>query len=320
MKLDAKLNEKSNAKPNAKPAAKPAGKTASKGSAARAAQSVSPHYLKLVKGYMGFLTGTGKSLATISSYRGDLDLFSAFLRERKKDFYRLSAKDFEAYHYWLEKQGLKTNTRRRKILSAKALVKFAVSRKKLAPSAVQYVKAPERLERLPWIPRREEVQAILAACEPKNALGLRNLLLVTLLSETGLSLAELCALRWEQVQGDAISVEGKRPRRLPLLPETVQRLQGWREKNPGLHLFPGYNRHGVTSEKMSPRGVELFFRALALKTGFRHLKPKTLRHYCVTEWLRQGWAEAEVQKRLGVHPSYSLDPYRKVLEREQPQA
>jgi integrase/recombinase XerD len=293
-------------------------KTSAAGSAK--ATAARPPYAKLVRGYMGFLTGTGKSLATISSYRGDLDLFEKFLREKKRDFYRLSPRDLEAYHVWLEKQGLKTNTRRRKILSAKALVKYAVSRKKLAPSTVQYVRAPERLERLPWIPSREEFTKVLSVCEPKAPLALRNWLLVKLLSETGLSLAELCVLRWDQCNDSGVAVEGKRPRRLAIEAATAQRLKEWRDKNPGKHIFPGYNRHGITSEKMTPRGVELFFRVLARTSGFRFLKPKTLRHYCVVEWLREGLTDAEVQKRLGVHPTYSLHAYRKVLERDQPQS
>jgi site-specific recombinase XerD len=41
-----------------------------------------PKYAALVKGYMGFLTGTGKSLSTISSYKSDLELFEKFLRCR----------------------------------------------------------------------------------------------------------------------------------------------------------------------------------------------------------------------------------------------
>src|SRR4051812_47063380 len=112
-----------------------------------------PSFAKLVKGYVGFLQGTGKSLSTIGCYKGDLSLLEDFLAERKKDFYSLTAKDFAAFEYWMEKAGLKMNTRRRKILSAKALVKYAVSRKKMsAVGGVQFVKTPERLERLPWIP------------------------------------------------------------------------------------------------------------------------------------------------------------------------
>jgi len=272
-------------------------------------------YAKLVKGYMGFLTGTGKSISTISSYRGDLDLFEKFLRERKRDFFKLIPRDFESYQIWLERQGLKINTRRRKVLSAKALVKYAVSRKKVAQSAILYVKAPDRLERLPWIPNADEFAHVLGIIETRSLTGLRNWLVVQLLSETGLTVAELCALRWDQIGDEVLSLDsGKRPRKLRISADTDIRLREWKLRNPGKHLFPGFNRHGITSEKMTPRGVELFFRKIAWATGFRNLKPKTLRHYCVLEWLRSGVADLEVQRRLGVHPNYSLLLYRKVLE------
>jgi integrase/recombinase XerD len=286
----------------------------SKGEGKNAAK---PAYSKLVKGYMGFLTGRGKSLSTISSYRGDLDLFEKFLLERKRDFYELLPRDFETYQNWLQQQGLKTNTRRRKLLSAKALVKYAVSRKRVTPKqeAILFMKAPDRLERLPWIPTQEEFAAALSVVETKSLTGLRNWLVVQLLAETGLTVAELCALRWEQVGDELITLDtGKRPRKLRICANTDLHLREWRERNSGKHLFPGFNRHGVTSEKMTPRGVELFFRKIARACQFRHLKPKTLRHYCLLEWLKEGVADAEILKRLGVHPNYSLAPYKKVLE------
>jgi site-specific recombinase XerD len=273
-----------------------------------------PAYAKLVKGYLGFLVGTGKSSSTVSSYNGDLSLLESFLTEKKKDFYRLVAKDFEAYEYWMEKQGLRINTRRRKILSAKALVKYAVSRKKMALTEIQYVKAPDRLERLPWIPLPKDWEKIQSTLNQKTPLGLRNTLLVHLLVETGFTVAELCALRWDNIEGGTLSSEGKRPRKIALSPPTKAWLSEWKEKNSGKHLFPGFNRHGPTSEKMTPRGVELFFRHLAKNTGLKHLKPKTLRHFAIVSWLEANLAESEIQQRLGVHSAYSFDAYRKHLE------
>jgi integrase len=214
----------------------------------------------------------------------------------------------------MEQAGLKTNTRRRKILSAKALVRYAVSRKKLVPSAVRFVKAPERLERLPWIPLPRDWEKIRGSFRLETPLGLRNALLAELLAETGLTVAELCALRWEQVKGRKLEVEGKRPRRLQISEQAAARLGAWRAHSQGKFLFPGFNRHGVTSERMTSRGVELIFRRLAKSTGFRQLKPKTLRHFAIASWLRENQAEAEIQRRLGVHPHFSLDAYRKHLQ------
>jgi len=214
------------------------------------------------------------------------------------------------------------------VLSAKALVKYAVSRKKLQPGhAVQFVKTPERLERLPWIPSPGDFEKILGSVNTQTQTGLRNWLVVSLLAETGMTIPELCGLRWDACGEGFVSVEGKRPRRLAISAFAATRLLDWRSKisapssssslRAGKYLFPGFNRHGITSEKMTPRGVELFFRHLTKASGFRLLKPKTLRHYCIVDWLRQGVAESEIQKRLGVHAYYSLAEYKKVLEREQ---
>lgn len=274
-----------------------------------------PSFAKLVKGYVGFLQGTGKSLSTIGCYQGDLSLLEDFLAERGKDFYKLTAKDFAAFEYWMEKAGLKMNTRRRKILSAKALVKYAVSRKKMsALGDVQFVKTPERLERLPWIPSGADFSKVVSLVKTETPLGKRNRLIVNLLAETGLTLAEVCALRWDQVAGGSVEVGGKKPRALKISDDTKALLEEWRKVNSGKHLFPGFNRHGITSEKMTPRGVELFFRHLSKQSGYRALKPKTLRHYCIASWLRQDVTDAEIQKRLGVHPNYSLHAYRKFIE------
>ncbi|OYW13403.1 MAG: hypothetical protein B7Z55_16915, partial [Planctomycetales bacterium 12-60-4] len=146
-----------------------------------------PSFAKLSKGFLGFLQGIGKASATVNSYGADLAMLEKFLAARKKDFYALNAKDFAAYEVWLEKQGMKTNTRRRKILTAKSLVRYAVSRKKLAASSIQFVKSPDRLERLPWIPTVKNWVAIAAHLKPKTNLDLRNAVLAHLLAETGIT-------------------------------------------------------------------------------------------------------------------------------------
>jgi site-specific recombinase XerD len=273
-----------------------------------------PSYAKLVHGYVGFLTGTGKSLSTIGSYKSDLALLEAYLQQKKKSFYELNEKDFSHYQIWLEKKGFKTNTRRRKLLSAKSLVKYAVSRKKLSPSKIQFVKTPERMERLPWIPSPEEWGKIASELNSNSILGKRNRLAFHLFAETGILVAELCALRWDQWNGKTLSVEGKKPRTLPLSSKVNAFLKDWKKEAKGKYLFPGFNRHGITSEKMTPRGIELLFRQIAAKTKHTQLHPKTLRHYAIASWLRKNVSETEIQKRLGVHKQYSLNAYRKHIE------
>jgi len=270
-------------------------------------------YLKLTKGFIGFLSGTGKSLSTVQSYKTDLDLLSSYLKEKKKEFSSLKARDFGAYQVWLEKRGFKMNTRRRKVLTAKALVRYAVSRKKMKSNSVLYVKVPDRLERLPWIPTPSEWKSVRGSLAKDSILDLRNQTILQILAESGLNVAELCSLRRDHVKGSVVEFEGKKSRRIKLN-ESAGLLKKWLACHEGKFVFPGFNRHGITSSKMTPRGVELVFRRIARNSGYRHLKPKTLRHFSIAQWLREGVAEEEIRRRLGVHSSYSLELYSKHLE------
>lgn len=270
-------------------------------------------YLKLTKGFVGYLTGTGKSLSTVQSYKTDLDLLASYLKEKKKEFLSLEARDFGAYQAWLEKRGFKMNTRRRKVLTAKALVRYAVSRKKMKPNSVLYVKAPDRLERLPWIPTPSEWKSVRGSLPKDSVLDLRNQTILQILAESGLNVAELCSLRRDQVKGSKIEFEGKKSR-VVQLSDAAALLKKWLSCHEGKYVFPGFNRHGITSAKMTPRGVELVFRKIAKDSGYRHLKPKTLRHFSIAQWMREGVAHEEIRKRLGVHSNYSLDLYSKHLD------
>lgn len=266
---------------------------------------------KMMRGYLGFLVGTGKSALTVSSYRGDLLVFQEFLRERKLEFTALKAKDFDDYQFFLRKRGLRANTRRRKLITARALYRYAVTRKKIASSPARFIKPPARVERLPWIPVSADLQRFLEGIDLKSPLGLRNQLIVRLLAETGLSLSELCFLQWEQLRGLQLQVTGKKSRSVGIGKALAHDLARWKKQLEGHRfLFPGYNRFGLTSPRMTPRGVEILFRELGKRTGLPGMKPKSLRHYAVMAWLPV-LTDKEIQAKLGVTNTYSLQPYRK---------
>ena len=44
-------------------------------------QTEATGFEKILQGYLGFLEGTGKSRLTISSYRGDLEVFKKYIQE-----------------------------------------------------------------------------------------------------------------------------------------------------------------------------------------------------------------------------------------------
>ncbi len=275
------------------------------------ANRTKPTVEKLIRGYLGFCEGRGKAALTISSYEGDLLYFRDWLKNRDLDFYSLRPKDLELYGADLRKNGLRVNTQRRKLLSARALYRYAFVRKKI-PEALS-VKAPDRKEKLPWIPGAVELERVLSQLG-EGPLGLRNRLILVLLAETGMNLQELCSLEWRDWENDQLHIQGKRKRSMKISAQVQELLGRWRSAHQGKHLFPGFNRFGPTSIRMTSRGVELVFHGLAKAAKLPRLHPKSLRHHAVIRWLQEGVADQEIRQRLGVNPLWSLEPYRRALD------
>ncbi len=267
---------------------------------------------KVLRGYLGFLVGTGKSSLTRRCYAGDLALFQNFLQQKKLDFFHLAPRDFAVYDHFLKERGLKANTRRRKLLTARALYRYAVSRKKLGISPAQFLAAPARVERLPWVPSAKDYQNLLLRLDGSNPLTIRNRLIVRLMAETGISLAELCALEWSDFSARAVTVRGKRLRNLELSKSLAADVERWRRTHKGKSVFPGFNRHGMTSLRMTHRGVEVVFRVLARRCERPKLNPKSLRHFAVVTWFKAGVKDTEIRRRLGLSSQYSFFLYDRV--------
>jgi integrase len=239
------------------------------------------------------------------------------MRETKRDFISLQPKDFEAYHHFLKKRGLKTNTRRRKLITARSLFRYALTRKKIPFSPARYIKPPERRERLPWIPASSDIERFIAAIPPEHSLEARNRLLIRLLAETGIVVSELCALRWEDVSTKKLLIVGKRERQIPLSDSLAADFRVWRKQQPAAkYVFPGFNRYGPTTARMSSRAVEILFRKLSHAAGLPEIKPKSLRHFAVMLWLAE-LSDKEIQMRLGVNQAYSLERYKKLRNEQQ---
>jgi site-specific recombinase XerD len=278
---------------------------------------IPPRFEQVMKSFLGFLVGTKKSALTVSSYRSDLLVFQEFLRAKKLAFGTLNAKDLDGYQFFLIKRGLKINTRRRKLLTARAIYRYALSRKKIALSPAQFLKTPARREVLPWIPTRQEVNDLIQAVPAQSSTGRRNRAMLHLLAETGMSLSEICALRWENLNGRNLSVGKKRPRELRISASLLAELLKWQSQATGKFVFPGFNRHGIFTQQMTPRGVELWVKTLATQADLPQFKPKSFRHFAILHWLHESVSEIEILRRLGVRRAYPLAPYREYLRKMQ---
>jgi len=147
-----------------------------------------------LEGYLSYLElERGLSRTTLSSYRQDLGLFEAFLKERRI----ASLTKVQTLHVREFLQSLRTtrspSTVARKLAAVKGLFKFLEGERVIAKSPTAFIETPRLWRTLPQTLNLEEVERLLASVKAEG-LGLRDGAILELLYGTGLRVSELVAL------------------------------------------------------------------------------------------------------------------------------
>lgn len=285
-------------------------------------------FARAFKSFMGYLEGTHKAAHTIKNYRLDLLAFQGFLVSRgpgnSASSLRcelLGATDLEQYHQYLKSQQIRTNTRRRKLLTAQRFLRYLSQRKQLASQVPLKMSAPHKIERVPVVVSLATLVANIQALPAATLLDRRNRALLWVLAETGCLVSEATALQAgsfepgspaEGKEAARVMIPGKAAREVPvsaLLAEEIRRLG----ENSGKWLFPGHNKHGPLGAPITSRGVELLTRFYAARLGFPSLTPRMIRHSAVVAWFQEGIPQDEIQRRLGLKTPYAFRMYAPLL-------
>jgi len=166
---------------------------------------------------------------------------------------------------------------------------------------------------------KPEMHALLAAPDPRTAIGVRDRAMLHLTYAAGLRVAELLALRVEDFPDRSLALvrimgKGRRERVLPLWRETKAALRAWLAIRPAAqtsHLF--LNRHG---EPMSRDGfahrLGVHVAEAALKEPSivsKHVTPHVLRHSCAMHTLAATGDVRKVALWLGHASMQSTETY-----------
>ncbi len=276
------------------------------------------NFSKAMKSFIGYLEGTQKSAHTIKNYRLDLLSFEAFLSGERavssRDLTQVSRDDLEHYHEYLKSQGLKTNTRRRKLLTVQRFINFLANRNKLSDDLPSKLPTPHKVEKVPVTVDQDRLMGAIQTLEFQTELEERNRALLWVLAETGCLVSEVTQLKFENISTTKIEITGKAPRELVISRELSQALRSLRDRGrESPWIFLGFNKHGSLGGAISPRGVELLVRFYAEKLGFPDLTPRTFRHSRVLSWFKEGVAQDEIQKRLGLKTAYAFRTFAPLL-------
>jgi integrase/recombinase XerC len=248
-----------------------------------------------------------RSAQTVRGYLADLRQFAAWFEGTNGKALRVeevTPADVREYRGWL--QGVKRSsaaTVRRHLMGIRAYCRWGVAMGRIERDPTLRIKTPREEKLSPgWLTKqeqwrlvREAERGIQAADTPtRRNLALRDWALVVFLLNTGLRIAEACALRWEDVQmGErsgwvVVRGKGNKSRRVPLNAEARKALTAWQGEggNSG-SVF------GLTASGAYRRLAEMGRRAGV------EVHPHTLRHTLAKNLVDGGAGLHEVAALLG---------------------
>lgn len=255
----------------------------------------------------------GASQHTIASYAHCYRLLLTFAAERRKTRpSRLGIEDLDATlicafldHLEAERAN-SAKSRNARLAAIHSLFRFLEYR---VPSCLEQARRihaiPMKRSVQPLVGylTRAEMQALLAAPDPRTAAGLRDLAMLHLAFAAGLRVSELVGLRLEQFDDAAMPSlhvigKGRRERILPLWQETARTLRRWiavrpTQGDPQLFL-------NAAGRRMTRSGFEYILRkhaavAATMETSIagKRMTPHVLRHSCAMHTLQ---ATGDVRK------------------------
>ena len=252
--------------------------------------------------FLRSLAGHNCSPATLKAYCIDVGQFLIWLSEctaatRPAQVTRAQLIDYLAY---LTDARISGTTRRRKRAALRSYFAFLVDEGLLTSSPAETVPAPRLEKRHPVWLKPEEYNRMLA-----QASDTRDFAILQLFLQTGIRLAELCALEVSDVELSTVAPtlhvrvgKGLKDRDIPLERKAIDALKRWLKTRPPVTseaLF--LNRYG---QPFSMRGIEKLIAKYRQRAAIaKRVGPHALRHTYGTNKARQGVTALQLQELMG---------------------
>jgi integrase/recombinase XerD len=249
----------------------------------------------------------GLSDNTRVSYRSDLALFNGWLQEHSVSLPD-AGRDLILDHLaWRLDQGYKPRSTARFLSGLRGFFRYLLREKLVAIDPTLQVEMPQLGKPLPKSLSEADVEALLAAPDPGDPLGLRDRAMLEVLYACGLRVTELVGLTLEQInlrQGVLRTLgKGNKERLVPLGEEAMHWLARYlRDARHELLkgkvsdvVFPSQRGDQMTRQTFWHR-IKLHARVAGIAST---LSPHTLRHAFATHLLNHGADLRTVQMLLG---------------------
>ncbi|WP_323717463.1 tyrosine recombinase [Paracoccus aminovorans] len=277
----------------------------------------------------------GAARNTLLAYGRDLKDFAGWLAGRGLTLLTVPREGIEDYLGFCDAQGLSRATRARRLSAIRQIMRFALDEGWREDDPAGRISGPGRMQRLPKVLDRAEVQAMFDALPRlgrSDSERARNLALIELIYATGMRVSELVALPVGACRGDPalllIRGKGGKERMVPLSNPARRALSAWlalRDNAPEASplgrlvagkgarwLFPAASREG----HMTRQAMNGLLHQLALAAGIdpARVSPHVLRHAFATHLLEGGADLRAIQTLLGHADLGTTEIYTHVLD------
>ncbi len=253
----------------------------------------------------------GLSKNTLAAYRRDLTLYGKWLAEQSRGLDDTAEPDLQAYFLHRYTPGSKATSANRRLTVFKRYFRWALRENRIAADPTLKLQSAKQALRVPKTLTEAQVEALLAAPDTSNALGIRDRTMLELMYASGLRVSELVDLQVLNVSlnDNALRVQGKgsTERLVPFGEVAAQWLRQYLA-SARLELLAGKQTKDLFVTVRGPTAGSAMSRVMfwyvvkkyALAAGIRSaLSPHTLRHAFATHLLNHGADLRAVQLLLG---------------------
>ncbi|MCM8534467.1 MAG: site-specific tyrosine recombinase XerD [Lentisphaeraceae bacterium] len=264
---------------------------------------------KLQQFKASLLLEKGLAQATISAYISDILDFIRYMDraqgiENAKEITRFDILDYLEYCQESEKA---VSTISRRLISIKLFFRFLLKERVLEENITEVMDSPRLLKLLPDHLSELEVEKLLATCDGREILQIRNRLILELLYSCGFRVSELCSLKIDSPNFETaifrVKGKGSKERLVPFGKDAEKYLKAYLSKAriqldktgkvPELILTKNGN-------KMTRNRVWQLVKSSAVEAGIhKNIFPHTLRHSFASHLLKNGADLRVIQEMLG---------------------
>jgi len=248
----------------------------------------------------------GLSRNTLESYRRDLQLFADWLQKKSLSLAEVQQAEIQQYLAVKFPQS-KPRSISRLIASLRRFYRYALRENKVDVDPTLQIDSPKLPRSLPKSLTEEDVEALLAAPDINQPLGLRDRAMLEILYASGLRVSELVGLKGTEVSLNEgvirVTGKGSKTRLVPMGEEAVDWVSRYlKEARPAILQKRLRDSLFVTQrgESMTRQAFWYLIKRYAVRAGInKHLSPHVLRHAFATHLLNHGADLRVVQMLLG---------------------